>query len=367
MIRVLQIVDHMGIGGIQAFIMNVYRNIDRDKYQFDFLLHRKDKNAYAQEIERLGGIIYYVPARNQGIIKNIRTLNAFFKRHREYKVVHQHESSLSYIEPLIVACNNNVPVRIIHSHSTRMGNNMIHRVLHYLNAKRIHKIATNYLACGELAGKWFYGESKVKDGFSVVINGIRLRDYEYDEIVRSQMRENLGIGKSVVYCHVGRFDEVKNHRFLIDVFKEIQVKEPSSMLVLVGQGILMDDIKKKVKDVNLDDKVIFLGFRKDINRILQAVDAVILPSIYEGFPVTAIEAQAAGLPFFMSDSISKEAIIKSNAYSISLEKSAKFWADFIIQRIKRLPDNSVMYKGGFDIGNTIKTLCDIYINGECKK
>lgn len=364
MIRVLQVVDHMGLGGIQSFIMNVYRNIDRGKFQFDFLVHKSDCNTYAAEIEKLGGIIHYVPARNQGILKNKWALDSFFKKHPEYKVVHQHESSLSYIEPLIAACNNNVPIRIIHSHSTRMGNSLIHKVLHYVNAKRIHHVATHYLACGELAGKWFYGKSKVKDKFSVVINGICLKNFEYSETIRLRVRRELGIENTTTFCHVGRFDAVKNHEFLIDVFKELVGNVPCPMLVLVGQGELMDDIKNKVKEYKLEDKVKFLGFRNDIDRIMQAVDAVILPSIYEGFPVTAIETQAAGVPFFMSDSISSEALIKQNAYSISLEESARYWADLISQRMERQPDNSIMYEKGFDIANTVNKLCDIYKNGE---
>lgn len=363
MIRVLQVVDHMGLGGIQAFIMNVYRNIDREKVQFDFLLHRQEGNTFREEINQLGGIIHYVPARNQGFLKNKRALGVFFKEHTEYKVVHQHESSLSYIEPLIAAKRNHVPIRIIHSHNTRMGNSMIHRILHLLNARRIHRIATHYLACGKLAGEWLYGNSKVKGKFTVVINGIKLSDFEYNEEVRNKIRKGLNLCKDTIFCHIGRFDAVKNHGFLIDVFNEIVKIEPNSKLVLVGNGILMDEVKDKVNALGLNDRVLFLGLRNDINQILQGADAVILPSLYEGFPVTAIEAQAAGLPFFMSDSVSKEALIKSNSYALSLNDTAKQWAEFIIPRVERQIDNGIMYEKGFDIQNTIESLYKIYRNG----
>lgn len=363
MIRVLQVVDHMGLGGIQAFIMNVYRNIDRNKVQFDFLLHRYEGNSFREEINQLGGIIHYVPARNQGVLKNRMALDVFFKEHPEYKVVHQHESSLSYIEPLIAAKRNYVPIRIIHSHSTRMGNSLIHRILHRLNAKRIHRIATHYLACGKLAGEWLYGQSKVKDKFIVVNNGIKLSNFEYNEDVRDKVRADLCLRNNIAFCHIGRFDTVKNHRFLIDVFNEIIKIVPNSILVLVGSGILMNEIKEKVNDLGLSNHVLFLGLRSDINQIVQGVDAVLLPSIYEGFPVTAIEAQAAGLPFFMSDTVSKEALIKSNSYALSLNDTAKQWAEFIIPRIVRQVDNSIMYEKGFDIQNTIDSLYKIYGKG----
>jgi glycosyltransferase involved in cell wall biosynthesis len=360
MIRVLQIVDHMGLGGIQAFIMNVYRNIDREKFQFDFLVHKNEGNTFAEEIELLGGVIHYVPARNQGILKNRRVLDAFFKMHPEYKVVHQHESSLSYIEPLIAAKNNNVPIRIIHSHSTRMGNSLIHKILHILNSRRINRVATHYLACGELAGKWMYGKSKVRDKFTVIINGIKLKDFEYNESIRNSVRSELKLVTEPTYCHIGRFDWVKNHTFLIDIFNEIVKLQPSSKLLLVGQGVLMDDTQKKVKSLGLEERVLFLGLRSDIDRIVQAVDAIILPSFYEGFPVTAIEAQAAGVSFFMSDTVSKEAMIKSNSYALSLNNTAKEWADFIVPRVERLPDNKIMYDRGFDIQSTVNDLCKIY-------
>jgi glycosyltransferase involved in cell wall biosynthesis len=361
MIRVLQIVDHMGLGGMQAFIMNVYRNIDRTQVQFDFLLHKEQGNTYAQEIENMGGHMFFVPARNQGLFKNRKALDAFFKSHPEYRVVHQHESSLSYIEPLIAASNNGVPVRVIHSHSTRMGNNMIHKLLHYINAGRIDKIATHYVACGDLAGKWFYGHSRVKDNFKVVINGIKLKDFEFNAEVRKEMRESLDLGDSTVFCHIGRFDWVKNHTFLIDIFNEIVKILPNSKLVLVGNGVLMDEVKEKVNRLNLADKVIFLGLRSDINRIVQAVDSILLPSIYEGFPVTAIEAQAAGLPFVMSDTVSKEALIKNNSLALSLNVSPHDWAMKCCNNIERIPNNSIMFDKGFDINKTVTDLF-IFIN-----
>jgi len=360
MIRVLQIVDHMGLGGIQAFIMNVYRNIDHTQVQFDFLLHKSEGNTYQNEIESLGGILYFVPSRNQGILKNRKSLDKFFKQHSEYKIVHMHESSLSYIEPLVAAKNNNIPIRIIHSHSTRMGNNIIHRLLHIYHSWLIDKIATHYLACGELAGQWMYGHSKVKNNFQIVYNGINLKQFEYNICIRDAVRNELHLGDSKVFCHIGRFDAVKNHSFLLGIFNEIVKIHPNSKLILVGTGNLMNDIKEKAKMLNLSKQILFLGFRNDISRLVQATDALILPSFYEGFPVCAIEAQASGLPFVMSDNVSKEALIKSNSMALSLDLSPQEWAQNILNNLNRVPDNTMMYERGFDISKTIDILLTIY-------
>lgn len=367
MIRVLHVVDHMGLGGIQSFIMNVYRNIDRSKIQFDFLLHKKDGNRFLPEIQCLGGVVYFVPARNKGVFHNKVALNSFFKTHPEYKVVHQHESSLSYIEPLIAARHNGVPIRIIHSHSSRMSNSIMHRILHIVNAWRVHRVATHFLACGCMAGRWFYSQSKIKDGFTVVLNAISLRDFQFDEQIRKEVRCELGLCNEKVYCHIGRFDSVKNHSFLIDVFYELVKLESGAKLVLVGTGPLMEEVRRKSDSLGLHENIMFLGLRKDVNRILQAVDAVILPSIYEGFPLTAIEAQAAGLPFVMSDSVSSEALIKSNTLALSLDQTPKYWASCIVKNVKRIPDNAEMYKNGFDIANTVMVLTNIYSAANAEK
>lgn len=350
----------MGLGGIQAFVMNVYRNIDRSQIQFDFLVHKTEGNAYQDEINSLGGVMYFVPARNQGVLKNKRALDRFYKSHPEYKVVHLHESSLSYIDPLIAAQKNDVPIRVMHSHSTRMGNSIMHQIMHLYNSLSIHKTATHYLACGKQAGVWMYGHSRVKNKFQIVYNGIDLKRFEFNDKVRESMRKELGLQESIALCHIGRFDEVKNHSFLLDVFNEIVKINPDSKLFLVGNGVLLDDIKLKVRKLGVEDKVLFLGFRNDINKLVQAADALILPSFYEGFPVCAIEAQASGLAFFMSDRVTKEALIKSNSFSLSLDLPPKDWALQIISNLKREVDNSEMYERGLDIKNTVDALMSIY-------
>ena len=361
--RILQIVDSMGLGGIQSFIMNVYRSIDREKIQFDFLLHHRPNNSYDEEILKMGGKIFYLPARNEGINKNRRALYEFFKNHKEYEVVHEHESSLSYIEPFVAAKKNGVPVRIIHSHNTKMTGNIMHNILHKLHSFDIDKVATHYLACGELAGQWMYGKSKVKDKFCIIYNGIRLKDYEYNDEIRKNMRVAFGIKNEIVVGHAGRFMEVKNHKFLLDIFKEFHGNYGDSLLILAGDGDLYDDIQKYAKDIGISDYVKFLGMRNDIEKVIQAMDVMVIPSLYEGFPVIAIEAQANGLPVYLSDTITKEAVIKDNVHIVKLESTAKEWERSIRSDLRRITDNQILYDKGFDVNDVAKKLANLYING----
>lgn len=361
--RILQIVDSMGLGGIQSFIMNVYRVIDKEKIQFDFLLHNKPENSYDDEILKMGGRIYYLPARSEGIKKNKCALDDFFRKHKEYEVVHEHESSLSYIEPLVAAKKNGVPVRIMHSHNTKISGSVMHIVLHNMHSHIIHKVATHYLACGELAGKWMYGKSKVKDKFCIVYNGINLKDYEYDDQVRNIMRAELGIKNEVVVGHAGRFMKVKNHKFLLDIFKVFHDNYRESILILAGDGDLLENIKEYAKKIGISECVKFLGMRRDINRVIQAMDVMVMPSLYEGFPVIAIEAQANGLPVYLSDTITKEAVIKDNVHMIELKATAEEWERSIRNDLRRIPDNQILYNKGFDINDIAKKLINLYING----
>ena len=361
--RVLHVVNHMGIGGIQAFIMNLYRNIDKNEIQFDFLLHQEISESYIDEIQKLGGKVYYVPARNRGIRKNIDALNSFFKEHNEYSIIHMHESSLSYVMPLIVAKKYGVGKRIIHSHSTKSGGSKINKVLHYVNKYRIKNIATDYLACGELAAKWFYGSTNVASQCVIIKNGIDLDKFEFNPTVRMEKRCELGIqSDSFVVGHIGRFNDVKNHSFLIDVFCQLLKSKPNSFLCLAGDGSLKKAIEEKVERLGLSDNVLFLGNCRDVHRLLQAFDVVVMPSFYEGFPVTAVEAEANGVPIVLSDTITKEVQYKQNVLYCSLSDPIDIWVQTILSNQSRIIDNTTLRDNKLDIKNTVSELKNVYMS-----
>lgn len=365
MIRILHIVGSMQRGGIETFLMNIYRNIDRQKIQFDFMVHTNKECDYDQEVLKLGGKIYSITPRRNGIMKNKMELNEFFKEHKEYKIVHQHVSSLTYVEPLKAAKKNNVKIRIIHSHSTIETGGIIHKFFHKYNQFFLKSYATNYLACSDTAGKWLYSRKQYyKRDFQLIKNAINTDKFTYNQEVRKIMRKELGIENKFVVGHIGRFTYLKNHDFLIDIFKEIYDKKKNSVLLLVGDGDLHKNIQEKVNRLNLSDNVIFTGVRSDISELLQAMDVFLMPSHNEGLPVTLIEAQAAGLPCVISKNITNEVEIVKCIEWCALNESPSIWAKKINNSFKSYSrDNTKqeIINAGFDIYDVSYDIQKMYI------
>ncbi|PFM78975.1 glycosyl transferase family 1 [Bacillus sp. AFS077874] len=364
--RVLQIIDNMNRGGAQAFIMNIYRKIDREILQFDFLLHTKEECAFNDEIRSLGGKIYTVPPRNQGILKNKKALNDFFKEHSDYKVIHHHVSSLTYVTPLKIASNYNVPHRIVHSHNTKQGGSYVHNFIHRYNQMFVKNFATDYFACSQEAAKWLFGET-LSDNYdsSVVRNGIDVSKFKYDKTLRDNIRSELKIGNKIALGHIGRFMHQKNHEFLIDIFYEFHKINSNSVLILVGEGELKNKIEEKVVIKGLKDNVLFLGSRSNVNELLQAFDLFVMPSFHEGLPVTLVEAQAASLPCVISDGITHEVDLLNHIKYVSLRESAKNWAQSCLQVISnnfRKDESLLITNSGFDSSSVAQMLSEKYLN-----
>lgn len=360
--RVLQIVDSMGMGGIQAFIMNVYREINREEIQFDFLLHSEHEQSYDNEIVNMGGRIYYLPARKEGISKNRKALRNFFAEHKEYSVVHMHISSLTYIEPLVIAKEMGIPIRIVHAHSTRASGHAIHTFLHWINKWRIADVATHYYACGNMAADWFFKGTSVANKYVIINNGIKIHQYQFDMNKRQQVREQMGLTNRWVFGHVGRFSKVKNHQYLVNVFSKVCEKysDKSPILLLVGDGELRPTIEAQVQELGLTEQVIFLGTRHDVPLLLQTIDILLMPSIYEGFPVTIVEGQATGVPCYISDSITKDVVLKENVHMLDISVAPSEWANAIQYDENRILDNKELYSSGLDISTTVSKLKDMY-------
>lgn len=363
MVRVLQIVDCMDLGGIQTFIMNTYREMVCRDIQYDFMIFHATKQFFEDEILALGGKIYKLPSRREGWVKSRRSISKFFDDHPEYKVVHYQTSSLSFLDPLEIAAKKKVPVRIIHSHNTKISGNRLHILFHWINQKRIKKIATDYFACGNLAGKWMFDGSGCEQLVRIINNGIDIAKYGFDKTERAKVRAQLGLSDEFVIGHVGRFFAVKNHRYLIDVFAKYLEIDDNARLMLVGDGELRKSMEQYAKTLNIYEKIMFLGARRDVAQLLQAMDYMIMPSLYEGFPVTAVEAQAAGLPCIISDTITEDAVIQPNVYRKNINEQPEAWAKAIDRHALRITDNKVLIKAGFDVSETMNTLYSIYTRG----
>lgn len=357
-IRILHVVTYMGRGGLETMLMNYYRHIDRNKVQFDFLVHRDFEADYDQEIEELGGRIYRVSRLIPWSKKYRLELKKFFQTHPEYKIVHVHQDCLSSVA-LQCAKECGVTHRIAHSHSSNQDKNIKYLIKkHYM--KQIPMYATDLFACGEEAGEWMFRTTE----FLVLNNAIDTKKYIYNSEKAEKSRESFGILRDAyVVGHVGRFAATKNHEFLVKVFVQLQKKEVNARLLLVGDGELHEQIEKQVKDLGVADKVIFTGVRSDVEELLQAMDVFVFPSIYEGLPVSLIEAQAAGLPCVISDKVPLECIKTDLVQQISLDVDMKEWTQRILSVKNQARKNysKEIENAGFDIVSNAKWLEDYYI------
>ena len=347
----------MGRGGLETMIMNYYRRIDREKIQFDFLVHRFEREAYDDEIEGLGGIIFRLPRLNPFSLSYKKRLGEFFDSHPEYHIIHVHQDCLSSVI-LKVAKEHGVKIRIAHSHSSSQDKNIKYPIKLFYK-RFIPRYATSLFACSEEAGKWMFNGAD----FTVLNNAIDAERYIFNPQKRNEVRDSLGIAPDeLLVGHVGRFSPAKNHDFLINVFDAVQKKKESKLL-LVGKGEMQEEIEDKVKKLGLENKVIFAGLRSDVPDLLQAMDVFIFPSIYEGLPLSIIEAQAAGLPCLISDRVPIECRKTELVHQFELSNGASFWADMAIKEaVETVRRNTYddIKASGFDAKENVKQLENFY-------
>lgn len=358
MIRILHIVPNMQAGGLETLIMNWYRNIDRSKVQFDFLVHYQGKFFYDDEIEQLGGKIYRLSVRDDNnFIKYLHDLDCFFKEHIEYQIIHGHMESLGQFY-FKAAKKYGVPVRIAHSHNSATEPTLKGKIKRIL-AKGFPNFATHCFACSELAGQFMFG----KRDFTVIKNAIDLSRFQYDEDIRTTMREGMNINDKFIIGHVGRFCTQKNHKYLVDVFEEIHKRRENAILLLVGKGELLEEVKFYVTEKGLSEYVQFLGVRNDVNKLYNAMDVFVFPSIFEGLGIVAIEAQESRLMTFCSDVVPKEANVTSYYKAISLQESPEIWADKICKYAdgyEKRDVTEIIRNAGYDIRKSTLILQRFY-------
>lgn len=364
-IRILHVIHGMDCGGAENMIMNLYRKIDKNMVQFDFLVHTKKKCFFDDEIKRLGGRIFHVPYYN---VKNHFTykkvLELFFKKHPEIKIVHGHLGSCAHVY-LDVAKSFGC-FTIAHSHNTLSTEKNIKNYLYRIFTLRTRKIADYFMACGKQAGIDRFGEEIVASNrFCVLNNAIDSQLYIYNPDKRDKMRSELNLSDSFVIGHIGRFNYQKNHEFLIDIFKEIVNKESKAKLLLIGDGDLRQKIESKIENYGISNEVIMTGVRKDVPDLLQAMDCFVFPSHYEGLGIVAVEAQAAGLPTICSDVVPDEAAVTDLFEKVSLDRSAKKWAETILKHrceSNRIDTHQSIHDAKYDIEYTTNLLTDFYLN-----
>ena len=352
-VKIAHVIGKMYKGGVEAVVMNYYRNIDRSKIQYDFIFDSDSSNpVLLDEIESLGGGFIIVPPYQEPLAYH-KALYKFFRRNN-YPLVYSHINTLS-VFPLFAAWRAGVPIRVAHNHSTAgKGRGETKRnIMKYMLRPFSKVFPTHLCACSEYAGRWIFGDRAMDSGrVKIWQNAIETERYAYNESVRNETRRKLNLTDKFIVGHVGRLVPVKNHNFLVDVFAEIRKRRENSVLLLAGEGALMEGIREKVSRLGLNDSVIFLGVVNDAEKYYQAMDVFIFPSLYEGLGLVAVEAQNSGLPVIASDKIPAEAKFCDNLHFMSLQKSASEWAEEAL-RISdghvRRDMSGIAMESGFDV------------------
>lgn len=357
--RILQVVGCMNMGGLETFVMNVFRSIDRKKVQFDFLYITDEHCFYDDEIEKLGGRIFRISGRYKNLKKHCNELNAFIKDNMDIDAVHIHAvSAFCLLDAMIIkrAGINNI---IIHSHASLAP----HKFLNNILKQFIPIYAKTMIACSDKAAKWLF-PYHCKRNVVILPNGIDVSKYIYRLDIATEVRDELGLTNKFVIGHVGRMTEVKNHLFLLHIFSVIKKRNSDAELVLAGDGPLRDKLIGEAKSLGILESVHFLGVRSDVERLLQSFDAFVFPSLREGLPVSVVEAQAAGLHCFLSDTITREVKLTDLVEFISLGSEAEYWAYEIEKRcyamIKHKDVTDEIRKYNFDIKKTADELYLLY-------
>lgn len=330
MIKVLVVntIEFSRINGITAVIMNYYRNMNKNNLQMDFLVLNQIEEEYREEFQKNHARVYCLERKQRPIYYCIQ-LEKLLRRN-QYDVIHIHGNSAMMLPDTLMAKFAGVPVRIVHSHNTTCS----HMRLHQLFYPIFQRIYTHAFACGQDAGKWLFRTRP----FVEIKNGIDLKKYSYNQAVRIQYRKKLNANGQVVIGHVGNFFKQKNHEFLINLFAELLQKNSNYLLVLISDGDLMDQIKKQVERLGLKEKVIFLGKISNVHEYLQAMDMFVLPSLFEGLPLALVEAQAAGLPCLVADTISREVNLTNSMQYLSIQDTTT-WVKAIQETTQRIEED----------------------------
>ncbi len=319
-------------GGVESVIINYYRNIDRNRFQFDFLCNSYEKVAYEDELIALGGKTIHFPARSRDFFGYRKELNRFFKEHaHEYHAIWVNICSLANIDYLKLAKKYGIKRRIIHSHNSQNMDSKLRGMLHKWNKCNLEHYATDFWTCAKDAADWFY-KPRLKKQVVMIHNAIDIQKLSFDQEGRQKYRKDLGWEDNFIIGNIGRLHFQKNQTFLLDVFYNFLEQFPKARLVLIGQGEDEAALKEKVKQLGIDELVYFAGVQYDIRGWLSAFDAFLFPSLFEGLSVVALEAQANGIPVLASAKvIPKELQINPNFCFFSLEENAQKWAEKLLQ------------------------------------
>lgn len=350
-------------GGVQSVVNNYLNNLDTNKINVEFLTLLPGDEEMEEEWRKKGCKIYQIRgSKEKNLFLFLKEIKKFFKEHHDYDIIHSHQTNLDFFY-LREAKKWKIPVRIMHAHSTSCDINWARMAILRLMSK---KYANYYFACSKEAGRWMFGKNIERNkNFHVLNNAIDVQRFTYNEIIREKLRKENNLENCFVLGNVARMSKSKNHKFLLNIFKEILKIEKKSKLLLIGDGPLKDELIKEAKELKIYDNVIFYGVSDKINELLQAMDVFVLPSLFEGVPLSVIEAAGSGIKYVISDNIDSHLKTNENELKVSLRESAADWAEKIIKfskKYNRTNQTELLRSSGFDIVEESEKLKKIYID-----
>ena len=363
MIRVLHVFGGLGTGGTESLIMSWYRNIDRTKIQFDFLVRSPDNN-YVEEITELGGRVFYTASFPRHFFRNFLETRKILQQ-KEWDVIHVHGNAAMYMLPLRLAKKLGYTHRIMHSHNVK-AQSKVFDLVHSINKLQLPNVATHFLACSNAAGKWMFSDGPLM----LSRHAIDVVSYQFDAGARNKLRRELHIEDNFVIGHVGRLATQKNHGFLLKTFMRIKRQRSNSVLMLIGDGELETAIRAKAEQLGIADSVLFMGRQSNVGELMSAMDMFVLPSLYEGLGIVIVEAQCNGLPCVVSqEAYNEEVSVYPELLSVlPLSCGAEAWANHILDKtsseIDRNVDLSMLRDCGYDMKTEITKLEELYLQAE---
>lgn len=362
-IRILQMMAVLELGGSQSMVMNLYRAIDKDKVQFDFIVDHPDKNDWRKEIKAMGGRVYDFPRfTGKNFFKIKKAWSDFFSNHKEYNILHTH--SRSYASIYIPIAKRHGLVTIAHSHSTSNGRGAISL------AKDIMQLPIRYqadylFACSQTAGEWLFGKRAMRSAkFWIIPNAIDCRQFIFNPVIRGRIRKELGADNDFLIGHVGRMVPPKNHLFLLEIFAEVRNAREDAKLILIGDGELRPLIEAKARDMGINEAVLFLGPKQNVSDYYQAMDCFVFPSLWEGLGITVIEAQVSGLPCIVSENVPRAVdVVDGLVRRLDLDSGMRAWAE-VLKNLKTSDRHShldEMMRSGYDISGSAAEMQEFYL------
>lgn len=359
-IRVAEIVGVWNNYGVETLTLNCYRNMDKEKVQCDFFVCEGSKNVPVEEIQGMGGRVCYIPGYKH-LFGYLSTLRKVFVEN-QYDIVHSHVNTLA-VFPLFAAWRAKVSVRIVHIHSMSAKGEVLRNIVKGTLKRFSRVFATHLATSSQIAARWMFGKKCFEKYHIYYLPVARsLERFRYNPERRKEVRKKLDVEDKLVIGHMGRFCAQKNHFFLIEVFAAICQREEKAVLLLAGEGKLLEEVQERIRTLGIRDKVLYLGQRSDVEDLYQAMDVFVLPSLYEGVPGVGVEAQAAGLPFVYADTVTDEIQILDSTYRLSFEEGVEKWADTILAagKLQRRDGIKQMAEAGFEIKSAAEKLQEYY-------